>query len=386
MPKLAEEMDGTRIFLHLSTQMPPTDGDGPYETKPASFYFTDFAHGFRPELGSPTIPSVESMRRIMPNNKLWPVNEMWALHDWWLGIGGDSGMGLCGATMNAIAAYGTPTDIEDFCRKAQLVNIEVFKAIYEAWNDRMWDDCTGVMIWMSNPAWPSLTWNTYDYFMDATGAYFACKKACEPIHIQWNAATNKVKAINNTSKELKGLKVEAAIYNLDGSVADIKSASQIDCAANCNSECLTLFVSGQDKVDRLSSVHFIGLTLKDNAGVLFSNNFYWRGKKEWKYEEMGSMKQVRLNANAGELKDGKLTVSLENATGNLALAARLKVVDLETGQIAAPVIYSDNYISLAPHESRRVEINFKFVRSAHRMKLLLEGWNVEPAEVANLRQ
>lgn len=28
MPKLAEELKGTRLFLHLSTQIPPTDGDG----------------------------------------------------------------------------------------------------------------------------------------------------------------------------------------------------------------------------------------------------------------------------------------------------------------------------------------------------------------------
>ena len=72
-----------------------------------------------------------------------------------------------------LQAYGAPKGIEDFCRKAQMVNMEVFKAIYEAWNDRMWNDCTGVMIWMSNPAWPSLTWNTYDYYMEPTAAYFA---------------------------------------------------------------------------------------------------------------------------------------------------------------------------------------------------------------------
>ena len=73
---------------------------------------------------------------------------MWGLHDW------QSGHNGCLGTANAIAAYGAPANIEDFCRQAQMVNTEVFKAIYEAFNDRMWNDCTGVMIWMSNPAWP----------------------------------------------------------------------------------------------------------------------------------------------------------------------------------------------------------------------------------------
>lgn len=385
MPRLAEELDGTRIFLHLSTQLPPIDGDGPYDTHPASFYLTNFARGFRTEIGSPTVPSVESMRRMMPHNKLWPVNEMWGLHDWWLGSGWD-GIGLCGLTMNAISAYGAPTNIEDFCRKAQLVNTEVFKAIYEAWNDRMWDDCTGVLIWMSNPAWPSLTWNTYDYFMDATAAYFACKKACEPIHIQWNTVTNKVKVINNTSQQLDRLTVEASIYNLDGSVANTRSVSQITCNANSNHECLALFVPGEDNADRLSSVYFIRLMLKDNEGILLSTNFYWRGKKEWKYEEMGNMKFVKLKSDASDLKGGKLTVDLKNETGHIALAARLKVVDLETGQLAGPVIYSDNYVSLAPQEARRIEIDLKFVRLVPGMKLWLEGWNIVPVELANLHQ
>ncbi len=383
MPRLAEELDGTRIFLHLSTQIPPTDGDGPYESKPASFYFKDFAHGFRPELGSPTIPSVESMRRIMPHNKLWPVNEMWALHDWWLGTGWDSGTGLCGATMTAIAAYGAPTGIEDFCRKAQMVNTEVFKGIFEAWNDRMWNDCTGVMIWMSNPAWPSLTWNTYDYFMEPTAAYFACKKACEPIHIQWNVVTNQVKAVNCTSKDLTGLSAEAVIYNLDGTVFATKSA-KLDCPANSVHDCLPLFAPGEDKADNLSNVYFIKLDLKDSAGAIVASNFYWNGKKEWKYEELAGMKQGRLTCKVGELKDAKVAVDIQNPTAGIVLMARLKVVDTVTGLLAAPVIYSDNYFSLAPNETKRVDISLKAVQSKNPVKVVVEGWNIETSELATL--
>jgi hypothetical protein len=382
MPRLADELDGTRLFLQWSTQIPPTDGDGPYETKPASFYFNDFAHGFRPELGSPTIPVVETMRRMMPYNKLWPVNEMWGLHDWWLGTGWDSGMGLCGATMKAIAAYGAPVSIEDFCRKAQMVNTEVFKAIYEAWNDRMWNDCTGVMIWMSNPAWPSLTWNTYDYYKEPTAAYFACRKACEPIHIQWNTVTNKVNAINSSSNALKGLLAEAAIYNLDGRLVETNSA-QVHCPANNTQECLQLFDEGQGKTDVLSNVHFIHLTLKDSFGEVLSTNFYWRSKQRWGYEELQSMSPVTLTATVGELKDRKVIVDLANPSEFVALAMRLKVVDVETGLLAAPVFYSDNYIALVPKESRRVEIDLRAIRLSHTLKLLLEGWNVTPAELGS---
>ncbi len=378
MPRMAEELDGTRMFLQSSIQVPPTNGDSPYDTRPASFYFRDLARGFRPELGSPTIPPVESMRRMMPWNKLWPVNEMWAQHDWWLGTGWGTGSGLCGNTMKAIACYGEPKGIEDFCRKAQMVNTEVFKAIYEAWNDRMWNDCTGVMMWMSNPAWPSLTWNTYDYFKEPTAAYFACKKACEPVHIQWNVATNKVKAINCTSQDLKGVKAEATIYNLDGSVAQTKAA-QADCAANSAQECMTLF---EDQGGALSKVHFIKLELKDSAGKVLADNFYWNSKEEWQYQDLAGMKQAQVKCTAGALQDNKLSVEVANGAGGIALAVRLKLVDTASGLLLAPVLYSDNYVSLAPGESRQIEINLELAHNWRTAKLMVEGWNMEPAEVS----
>ena len=382
MPKMAEELDGTRFFLHLSTQTPPTNGDGPYDTRLPSFYFKELAAGFRPELGSPTVPSVESMRRMMPHNKLWPVNEMWAQHDWWLGTGWDNGAGLCGWTQNRIADFGAPKGIEDFCRKAQFVNMQVFKGIYEAWNDRMWNDCTGVMIWMSNPAWPSLTWNTYDYYMEPTAAYFACRKACEPVHIQWNVVTEQVKAINCTSKELKGLSTEAVIYNLDGSVFQTKTAS-LDCAANSTQNCLALFAPGEDKTEKLSEVHFVRLTLKDSSGAVLSTNFYWRGKTEGKFQDIESIKQARVTGRASAIKDGKLTVDIANPTSGIVLMARIKLIDTVTGLLVAPVLYSDNYFSLAPNESRSIDINLKAVRPDRPFKLVVEGFNIEPVQLAH---
>ena len=99
--------------------------------------------------------------------------------------------------------YGEADGIEDFCRKAQLLNLEVNKAMYEGWQHHMWDDATGIMTWMSQPAYPSLVWQTYDYYLDPTGAYWGIRKACEPVHIQWSHADNSVKAVNTTREPLE---------------------------------------------------------------------------------------------------------------------------------------------------------------------------------------
>lgn len=380
MPKYAAELDGTRLHFHCSTQTPPSDGDGPYDSRHPSFYFKVLAHGFRTEMGAPTIPAVESMRRMMPWNKLWPIGQLWSDHDWWLNHGWGDTEGLCDPTQRALNIFGAPTGIDDCCRKAQLLNMEAFKAIYEAWNHKMWDDCTGVMIWMSNPAWPSLTWNTYDYYMDTTAAYYAIKSACEPVHIQWSIADNVVKAVNCTSTELKGLSTEATIYNLDGSVFQTRTATA-DCLPNFTKAMLTLFDKGEDKQEKLSNVHFIGLELKDNTGKLLSRNFYWRSKEDWKYEDLSKMARVKVSGMPSDLKEGKLTVDLKNEGSGLALMLRLKAVELATGLIAAPVLYSDNYLSLAPGQSRQIEVDLKHVHKHGAVTLLLEGWNVEPQEV-----
>ena len=67
---------------------------------------------------------------------------------------------------------GESSDLEEFCEKAQLLNIEVMKGMYEAWNDKMWNDAAGILIWMSHPCYPSFVWQTYDYYYDPTGAYW----------------------------------------------------------------------------------------------------------------------------------------------------------------------------------------------------------------------
>jgi hypothetical protein len=294
---------------------------------------------------------------------------------------------LCGATEKAVAAYGPAFGIEDFCCKAQMVNMEVFKSLFEAWNDKLWDNCTGVMIWMSNPVWPSLTCNTYDYYKEPTAAYFACKKACEPIHIQWSLASNDVKAVNCTLKDLKGLNAEAHVYNMDGSLF-LKKSAPLDCPSNSAHHCFNLFEGADAQSPRLSDIHFIRLELKDAGGQPLSDNFYWRAKTLWKYEDLSKMERVKVKGTAKVMNDGDsylVTVDVRNENQALALMTRLKLVDVATGLLVAPVMYSDNYFSLLPGESRVATLRFRARDvSGNQGVLMVEGWNVTPAELARI--
>ena len=198
-------------------------GSGPWVNAHPIWYFT--AHplgygdhkldgwGFRTEIGSAVFTNYESYKKFMPEPERWPASPgMLDKHF----FGNSAGNARPTRYFAAVEYnYGKAAGAEDFCRKAQLLNLEVNKAMYEGWQHHMWDDATGIMTWMSQPAYPSLVWQTYDYYLDPTGAYWGIRKACEPVHIQWSHADNSVKAVNTTREPLEAT-ATARVYDLDG--------------------------------------------------------------------------------------------------------------------------------------------------------------------------
>ena len=110
----------------------------------------------------------------------------------------------------------------------------------------MWDDATGIMTWMSQPAYPSLVWQTYDYYLNPTGAYWGIRKACEPVHIQWSHADNSVKAVNTTREPLEAT-ATARVYDLDGRLLpQFTQQLKVSLAANTTRSLFDLeFLGGQ---------------------------------------------------------------------------------------------------------------------------------------------
>jgi hypothetical protein len=81
----------------------------------------------------------------------------------------------------------------------------------------------------------------------------------------------------------------------------------------------------------------------------------------------------------------KVAVEIRNGSKAVALATRLKLVDPASGLLVAPVLYSDNYFSLLPGESKRVTLAFPVKSAAgNQVSLQVEGWNVTAAELAKI--
>ncbi|MDB5138965.1 MAG: hypothetical protein JWR12_881 [Mucilaginibacter sp.] len=359
-----------------------------YFTDPHNGYlFSKDSYGMRSELGTATFVNVESFKKFMPAD-YWvaPTPEavnsktnMWARHyfstDGALGGGSDPIKYI--NTINN--SYGKAASLADFCKKAQMLNVETMKAMYESWNDHLWKDASGMLIWMSQSAYPSMIWQTYDYYYDLTGAYFGAKTACEPVHIQWNPATNSVKIINNKPYNLTGLTAEAAVYNVDGKMAPAYSLKkQINVNASSATEAFKAFENNAD-LPKLSQVHFLKLKLFDAKRNLLSENFYWIGNTYSDYTALNKMPAVGSGLSVSRpvistAKNGvnKLLkyVIVNNSKTTAAFGIRAQLLNNAGAQLL-PALYNDGYFSLMQGETKtlEVEIDPKLLNKGYKLQI-----------------
>jgi hypothetical protein len=370
LKKLLKKLDGTRRYQSTS-DAEGVHGHGPYEYQDPVSYFKKHAHGFTTEIGLPAVPSLESLRGMMAEKDLWPINETWAYHDFCPGA-----QNYKGYVRALESRYGAARNAQDFCRKAQMINFETYRALFEAWNRKLWQDASGALLWMSHPAWPSTVWQLYDYDLEPTAALFGVKHACEPIHVQMNLDDATVSIINNTSRPLRGVKATARVYNLDAALLGTQE-NTLDAAANSSVPCFAIRWPGN-----LSPAHFVKLQLHGRDGRLLSENFYWRGVKNEDLVRLGGLPKAELAGEATSASSaGKVlvTVGLKNPSVGAALMIKVTLCNSRTNARVLPAFASDNYFSLMPGETKRLTLECSQSElDGQPPKVSLDGWNVSP--------
>ena len=360
--QLIYELDGTRYF-QPDSRLINMRNSGPWSNLPLEKYFHDLNQGFSTEIGASSIPSPEVMRTFIPEADLWPYGDLWAYHDLHVKGAGDHK-----STFGRIATrFGEPQNLDDLCRKAQMLNYETFRGIYEGFNSRMWNDCSGVIVWMSQPSWPSLVWNFYSWNYDPDASLFGAQKGAEPVHIQMSLPECKVAVINHLSNRLENAMVTAIIYDLSGHVEQTRT-NTVTANPDACTDVLTLDWPAK-------GCHFVRLELHNHDGKLLSENFYWHASDEKDVQELNSLPKVKLN---GELhtERGAVTGRVTNTGNAPALAIYLTLRDAKTGEHILPAYYNDNYFSLLPGESH--DFRIEFPRHNGKPQVSMTGWNIEP--------
>lgn len=363
--RLIRELDGTRYY-QPNSRLVNLRSSGPWSNEPLAKYFTELNHGFSTELGASSIPSAEVMRSMMAAADLWPPADVWAYHDFH-----SKGAGNRDVVLETIARrYGKAQNLDDLCRKAQMVNYETYRAMYEGFNSRLWQDCSGVLVWMSHPSWPSVVWQFYSWDYDPNGSYFGAMKAAEPVHIQMNPVTDDIAVINRLATPLRQVTAQARVENLQGQEI-------LNWQTNLSAGSDACTIAGKLSLPT-NEVSLVKLELVRTDGGLLSENFYWHAFEESQMQELNQLANVDLQGGIRVFQKttgSVVEVNVTNTTTVPALAIRLTLRDGRTGKRVLPVYYRDNYFSLLPGESSSVWIQGAPEQAIPQVELT--GWNIK---------
>jgi hypothetical protein len=368
---LVATLDGTRYYTGSSNNV-NLQGSGPYNYRPPEGYFTALARGFSVEVGTPSLSTIESLHASIPPADRWPLSDTLAYHDWHFGGNGD-----VATFMSTLATqFGPATSLEDFERKAQMMNLVTYRALFEGFNAHLWTRNSGRLLWMTHPSWPSNAWQIYSSDYDTHAAYYGVKKACEPVHAQMNLPDFELAVINTTREPRANLTLRSRVVSLDNRVLKERT-DKLNASANSVTSLAALDL--QPLLER-ERVVLVVLTLSDVKGAVVSTNTYWQARDEASHQRLNELPQqaLVLEAHVANHADERvITANLVNNGRTPALAAKVTLVDGK-GERILPALYSDNYVTLLPGERKQVEIRFP-TAFAGETRLALRGWNVTPA-------
>lgn len=380
--------DGTRWFIEYSNSDDMSynflggGGDGPYTIQPIESFWEKQTWPFNSEVGSVGVGDYESLARFIPKENMTPprynpeakfkedVDSVWTYHTY-------TGVGYEGH----IEPYGSPKDIHDFTMKAQLVNYDQYRALIEGFSSHMWEWYTGTIIWKTQNPWTSMRGQMYDYYLDPNASLFGLRKAGEKLHIMCNPVTGRISVVNHTHTPVNDMMIVAKFYDIDGK--ETLLTQELGHIEPSDAKKFMVIKSGINRSTK-DKGGFLYLQLLDNNQNILSDNLYWYPDAQKHYSGLNQMKQVKVDITAKTKEAAKIEVSISNHINNpIAFFNRVSLIDSKTGKRILPVFYDDNYISILPGQTKKINIEYT-PQSGIIPQISINGWNVEK-NVINIR-
>jgi exo-1,4-beta-D-glucosaminidase len=376
--------------------------EGPYSWRAPTYWFSGkypTTRGSSAEQGdNEHIPTLESLKKFIPADKLWPINDTWFFH-----AGSIQNTNELKNIQKAVnQRYGPSSNVEEFVRKAQLAHYENTRAQFEDFAAGGWANHKMTMYWMLNSHWPSFYGNIIDYYLSPGGAYYGAKKGLRPLSIVFDSyATGdhsqaKIIVVNQMSGSVKALHARVRVYDLSGKIIDDHSIEDIKLPFNSSSQVLSL-----PRYPQASSVFFVRCQLFDEEGRLAVDNTYWQSQsdddlgdrknddsfdlKQISWADMtalNTMPQVQLEISAEQTvhySERVNIIRLHNPTSHIAFFERASICSARDGNEILPVDYNDNYVTVYPGET--VEIHGGVSKDADPQWVKLEGFNTPETSV-----
>lgn len=358
---------------------------GPYEyVGPAYWYLPEApggAFGFNTETGiGAQLPVKESLQKML-GKELWPVDNRWNI--------------LCTASsadMNSLKQlnevihyrFGDAKDIDEYLRRADMLNYESTKAMFESFRAR-WPHTTGIIQWMLNGARPGIYWQLYDYYGQPNASYYGVKKANAPVQLIYDYYTKAVYAVNETLEPFSG-KANGKRITEKGPLSTADNC-QLP-IVNCQFPPLSV-TKVYDLADIGEDAFFLFLNLTDVNGQEVTTNEYFAvtgndtydwAKTTWvntpitkyaSYAMLDGMCTRTCELSVKSSEKGLYEVTASNPSDKVAFMIRLTAKD-QNGELICPVYWSDNYFSLAPGDSRTVTCQIPALVSDTKVSIEME--------------
>jgi hypothetical protein len=396
---IAARLDGTRPFLPTSGYANPDTSwglswpdnhetgaysGGPYHWVDPVEYYRLAAAGkdwlFKDEVGIPSVPPLASLKRFIPDldTASSRLTDTWGYHD----AAEDNGkFSLYDRAIRD--RYGEPKDLAEYAWKAQFLNAENYRAIFEA-ADYDLERTAGAILWKTNPAWPSVIWQVYDWYLRPNAGYYYAKNASQPLHAQLHLGTYAVSAVNATYAPAPDLTLRVDLYDERANrVGGVTRPVALD--PEQSREILQLAdVSGWDT----GAFRFVRLRLESASGEVLTDNFYWVAPHN-DFRPLDSLPPVELAATARQERHGeqlRVTLTLTNPSPHLAFFVNPILTAGQGGEEVLPTFWSDNYFSILPGGTRTVVADIdRFRLDGKAAAVRIGGWNVTGGEVTVAR-
>ena len=335
---------------------------GPYEYVGPSYWYLPEApggsFGFNTETGiGAQLPVKESLEKML-GQQLFPIDDRWNI--------------LCTVSkqdMNSLRQlnevihhrFGDAKDIDEYLYRADMLNHESTKAMFEGFRVRR-PHTTGIIQWMLNSARPGIYWQLYDYYKQPNVAYYAVKKANAPVQLIYDYHTKAVYAVNETLQPAT-LKASMQLFK-NGKISN--DNQQVEIAPGTVVKVFDIDTTG-------APASFLFLKLKDQNNQEVATNEYFLvtetdvynwPKTTWvntpithyaSYAMLDGMCSKDYQLTFKKTSDEQYEVTVSNPTDKVAFMIRLTAKD-EQGQLICPAYWSDNYLILAPGETRIVTL------------------------------
>ena len=385
---LIRSLDPTRGYQMQSECCGIHDGS-PYKYENPMQYFENTASkrgsrvdGFNPEYGTPCLPTVESLREMMPAKDLWPINKkVWDYMD------GNGFHQITTKYTDAVNQFGNSNSIDEFAKKAQFVGALNYRAIWEVWNynkfgfgDR-W--ASGFLFWYHNSPTRQTGGRMYDWSLEPTAALYYSQDGLEPLHAQFDYLKNTVSVYNDYRKAFKGFRLTAEVYDIHS-----KKISNNTINIDIPSDGLVKDALKLDFPQSISQVNFIKLVLKDRKGRLVSDSFYWRSNDKYEgawtltgpavsgFQTLKDLGNADVSFKANFKADGFIEMEAINNSSVISFFTQIKLQN-EKGKSISPAFYSDNFFNLLPGESKKIKISYSLedVKDG-KVRIVTDGFNL----------